>query len=144
MGSSEPGTPQRRSIWSCYKGTNNVITFLSFGTFANWIRCQSVLASERACVRACLIGSHQKTLSSETRTRFWKVQSGTLTPCLAAPCLRQSNTPSHVVCCHGSRDPSHSVCKNIVLVSHPPDPTPPSSSQAPPLAEKFETFLFFF
>lgn len=70
-------------------------------------------------VCACLIGGHQKTLSSKTRTRFWKVQSGTLTPCLAAPCLRQSNTPSHVVCCHGSKDPSHSVCKNIALDSQP-------------------------
>lgn len=55
---------------------------------------------------------------------FWKVQSGMLAPCLAAPCLRQSNTPSHVVCCHGSRDPSHSVCKNIKLVSKPPHPQP--------------------
>ena len=42
-----------------------------------------------------------------------------LTPCLTALCPRQSNTPSHVVCCHGSKDPSRSVRKNIVLVTPP-------------------------
>lgn len=50
LGSSEPGTPQWRSISSCYTTTNNVIMFFSFGTVANWIRCRGVLARERACV----------------------------------------------------------------------------------------------
>lgn len=62
-------------------------------------------------------------------TRLSKVQSSMLMSCLTAPCLRQSNTPSHVVCCYGSKDPSHSVRKNIVLVApptpHPPAPPPP-------------------
>lgn len=38
-----------------------------------------------------------------------------LTPCLAALCLWQSNTVGHVVCFHGSSDPSHSVHKNTLL-----------------------------
>lgn len=139
LGSSEPGTPQWRSIWSRYTGTNNVIMFL--------VR---LLIGSGAKVRVCVSdwgwgwGSHQKTLSSETRTRFWKVQSGTLTPCLAAPCLRQSNTPSHVVCCHGSRDPSHSVCKNIVLVSHPPDQLPLPFQKQLPLQKSLKSFFFLF
>lgn len=71
-----------------------------------------------------------------------------LTPCLAAPCLWQSNTPRHVVCFHGSNDPSHSVHKNTLLVPPPTSPphTEPTHTHTyptPPTADELGLKSFF-